>query len=573
MLTQRLTIKDENHLRVIVSFDWLVSTFNKYEIICHHRHSISKLELSQIVNELSQLEVSQLNDTDEAIENNNQLTMLGLEFPKIQRIKLSQGQLYVVEWKRKMRQILNNITNFEPIRVNDDNMPYVIGYQDDFDVKQIIKREYCQVFKTSQLPCPFMLKNKRSCNILNSKNAKITGNSKIQKRTLKHLLNYDHFECFGKKKPMCPNNNNRCIHFENILNDKHSMNDNLDEYFEDQRHLCLYFHKPNHPCARKNMEIMNTNDHRLPVFEFTFRSDIQASFFNIKACAPKFYQSINVHYRLLLLIDEVISNGFEKDLLPTDDSSVDFCKFLKNVINRHSGDRFAFNLNFSLIKKKLHKKYKIFNKLDEKMNHETHKKFGSPLYDYEMLSLILYCDAECNHSLCQSQRDGSCTNKWQCFDYSLRQAISILGQYEIHEANIYTGLAGVLLDINKLYAQGPESCYLNFKTNVSFTRDLSVAREFRGGEGLILGINWQRAKMENLIQHRINPWCFACDVSWISRFPTEQEVLVSRLVSFRVIPSKSMQIGKKQWFVCNGGDDDKVSFDSMFLANQTYMLN
>ena len=63
----------------------------------------------------------------------------------------------------------------------------------------------------------------------------------------------------------------------------------------------------------------------------------------------------------------------------------------------------------------------------------------------------------------------------------------------------------------------------------------------------------------------------ACDVSWISKYPTEQEVLVSRMHKLPVCLRKMKQIGKKQWIVCNDGDDDKVSFEEMFLSNNNVL--
>ena len=260
-----------------------------------------------------------------------------------------------------------------------------------------------------------------------------------------------------------------------------------------------------------------------------------------------------------MIINEVIENGFEKDLLPNNDvdSSVS-AQLIKNTINYYSGDRFAGFVNFGAITKQLAQKYKIFDILNEKMNHERHKEMGFPLHEYQMLSLILYCNGNCNHNLCESQRDGKWKTKWRGFDRGLQQAIEILGKYEIHDEYIYTGLAGIFLDLNQLYCQASMSFALFFKTNDRFSRDIQVAREFRVDEGLIIGVNLHRTWPET--KHPIH----ACDVSWISKFPTEQEVLVSRYAWFRPCLSKFRQIGKKQWVVCNAGDDEKSSFENVF---------
>ena len=82
--------------------------------------------------------------------------------------------------------------------------------------------------------------------------------------------------------------------------------------------------------------------------------------------------------------------------------------------------------------------------------------------------------------------------------------------------------------------------------------------EFRGGEG------FQEDVLGLLSNYRQIP--YACDASWISKFPTEQEVLISKHSIFNPYPSKSRQIGKKQWIVCNVGSHDKP-FEKLFLAN------
>ena len=181
-----------------------------------------------------------------------------------------------------------------------------------------------------------------------------------------------------------------------------------------------------------------------------------------------------------------------------------------------------------------------------------------------MLSLILYCNGKCNHNLCQSQRDGTHQTKWPFFDGFLCYSIYVLGKFEIHDENLYTGLAGVLWDVNELYCQGLGSSALYFQTNMSFSRDLKVAREFRGNEGLIIGVNlyqmWIHAPTTGNIPA-------ACDVSWISKYPTEQEVLFSRWNLFTVCLAKLRQIGKKQWIVCN----NEISFENMFLTNNNVL--
>ena len=546
--SQRWNDQDSNHLRVVVSFEKYsphIEYRDKYEIICEHKYKLNKLELEQIMSEISEVVISPTAKMplEAAFEEANPDINAGYN-PKFWSIDKTRRYIDI-ELRGEMNLALYNTTSFEPIASTANHLPIVLECNRDFDIIERVKQEYQTLFKSCDKlpPCNFMEKHKRPCRLLETTNNQFIGKPEKQKLILKHLSNYDHFECFGKKKPMCQyhKNNNTCIHFENVLKNASTKEDNFDEYFQDCRHLYLYFHKRNDRSQSYNHKDSFT------FFEFSLKKDDTIVGYGS-----------NTNYCLLGLINEVIKNGFEKDLLPTD-SSVDGVQLINHAINGNvkSYDPAALFSNFGSLRKQLAEKYKIFDKLQKKMNHERHKKMGCPLYEYQMLSLILYCDGECNHSLCQSQRDGTVNSKWQCFHVALHEAIDKIRKYEIHDENIYTGLAGIFLDVNQLYCTGLGNLTFNFKTYVSFTRDLRVATEFRGDEGLIIGINLYRALRGDYAR--------ACDVSWISKFPTEQEILVSAGVEFPIVPSKLKQIGKKQWIVCNYGNDDKVSFENMFL--------
>ena len=65
-----------------------------------------------------------------------------------------------------------------------------------------------------------------------------------------------------------------------------------------------------------------------------------------------------------------------------------------------------------------------------------------------------------------------------------------MSQFEIHNENIYTGVCGVALDINQMYSMAETKVpILTLKTNISFTTDLTIAKQFRGSTGMIIGIN------------------------------------------------------------------------------------
>ena len=457
------------------------------------------------------------------------------------------------QWKGQMRQILKDRTSFEPIPITLYHLPYVVEYKRDFRIFERVKPEYKTVFKSYKLPpCDFMVQYKRPCMFLNTPSDKLIGKRSKQELLLKHLLNYDHF---GEKKPMCHYHkaNIPCIHFENVLNNKNLKDDNFDEYFQDYRHLYMYFHKPN------NRE-KGYNHSSSQLFEFLSKNEMRKKRRKRKREKKRDELDANEDYNLLVLINEVIKNGFEEDLLPRNDvdSRVDASELIKNTVNSYR-DTLALDSDLGPVLKQLAQHYKIFDKLNEKMNHERHKKMGCPLSVYQMLSIILYCNGKCNHNLCESQRDDTWEKKWEYFDVGLDTAIHELSRHEIHEENIYTGLAGIFLDVNQLYCRGLGSLTFYFKTYVSFTRDLRVATEFRGGEGLIIGVNLYQSWMwmdKNNVR--------ACDVSWISKFPHEQEILVSTESPFQPCLSKFKQIGNKQWIVCNHGNDKKGSFENMF---------
>lgn len=57
----------------------------------------------------------------------------------------------------------------------------------------------------------------------------------------------------------------------------------------------------------------------------------------------------------------------------------------------------------------------------------------------------------------------------------------------------------------------------------------------------------------------------ACDVSWISKYKTEKEIIVARGSRLNMYPSQIYQIKDKQWIVGYLGDEKDVSFENVFL--------
>eukprot|EP01084_Bolivina_argentea_P304097 525120_1 len=131
----------------------------------------------------------------------------------------------------------------------------------------------------------------------------------------------------------------------------------------------------------------------------------------------------------------------------------------------------------------------------------------------EMLSLILYTGCDCNYDLCSSQRNED-YDKWKWFDYCLWNAIYKLSERESGSFNVYSGLNKV-----KLNKKSIKNGY--FVTYVSTSWSKDVAKSFMSGDGMMIQINKEFMSNENVI---------CCDVSWISKFPDECEILFVRSV-------------------------------------------
>eukprot|EP01084_Bolivina_argentea_P031431 58177_1 len=221
---------------------------------------------------------------------------------------------------------------------------------------------------------------------------------------------------------------------------------------------------------------------------------------------PLYTPSFKANYKdgyLKQLIDEVARNGFEKDLyLPQDDEK--------------GND------------------YSLIHVVDDKMYAPRHKNMSCPLSRAEMLAIILYTGCDCNYDLCGSQRRGD-YKKWKYFDLCLFNAINKLKQLETGKFKIYTGLNNV-----KLNKKSIQNGY--FVTYVSTSWKIEVSKKFMGETGMIMQIDES---------FRENMCC--CDVSWISKFEHECEILIAR------------SVGKQNNFHCKILDEvDGVQVVSLF---------
>ena len=101
------------------------------------------------------------------------------------------------------------------------------------------------------------------------------------------------------------------------------------------------------------------------------------------------------------------------------------------------------------------------------------------------------------------------------FDYCLFWAITKLNEFNEYKdwtrSQIYCGSAGTAFD----YSRMDQSQLIEFKTYTCFSMKPSVATMFQSDSGLMLVLN--------------DPKRIVCaDISWISDFPKEFEVLVRR---------------------------------------------
>ena len=266
------------------------------------------------------------------------------------------------------------------------------------------------------------------------------------------------------------------------------------------------------------------------------------------------------------------------------------------------------SINWSNIMIDLGKEYKLLDTLAMKMNDPKHVAMGSPLKKHQLFAIILYTNTSCMYDLSEQIRKQDCNNyktsnnytnnrnnnsvnfgpkKWKCFDFVLYYSINQLSKYETHDENIYNGLAGVYLDETK-FDDGNKKNHLLLKGYTSFSTDLSVAENFAASNGLIIGINMKNIKkiyfnqnvgsmcnkigvdpnILNLTMQESYVGLICCDVSWISKFPTEREVLMAK---HSLLPISRQQIFRKancQYVISSGSadinDHENVSFEDMF---------
>ena len=486
--------------------------------------------------------------------------------------------------------IFYNMLDWHTIEIKSDLTPYYISKYDfsihttfaDIDsndnrIKKIIFNSSNNNNRVTTKRCPYLFKGLK-CPAMNETKMDLMGSKYVSKdkreRIIDHLTNFDHFDAFNKHKRECKDGE-ACLHLHNLVNndDDDSIGSDLDSYqlFQSKRHGHLYHHKS---ASRQIHPRIFDDEEKIPALVCASMDEMDDEKYLCTLSGD--VAEVPNKLSMIELVCEVIDNGFERDLLPNtnhSDNQFSFKEFMTQFEicvafgnkNNYKTTLMNNNLNIGYIFDVLKENYNIFEKLDVKMKHKRHKRIGYPLQECEILSLLLYCNGDCDYDLCQSQRNGTVGDKWFIFDWILNFTIWHLNRFEIHNENIYTGFFGVILDIKKLYLKR-DSQVLMFKTNVTFTRDLDVAKQFRGSNGMIIGINMKTN--ENFLFPKDYKLC-CCDVSWISNHPIEKEVLIKKGSVVQVAPHMIKYESEKenQWVICGSGaywDAIGSSFETMF---------
>ncbi len=159
--------------------------------------------------------------------------------------------------------------------------------------------------------------------------------------------------------------------------------------------------------------------------------------------------------------------------------------------------------------------------VENKMMHPTHEELGYPLKGVPqyMLAIILYTGGKCNYDLCATQRNGD-YEKWKVLDACLDMGIKLLSACEIFNYPVFSGLANVQFKEWRV-----KEAF--FATYLSSSKSEDVAIVFRGKKGILLEFE-KGIKYITGFAGGLNSSQPCADVSWISMFPDEQEVLFRR---------------------------------------------
>ncbi len=143
---------------------------------------------------------------------------------------------------------------------------------------------------------------------------------------------------------------------------------------------------------------------------------------------------------------------------------------------------------------------------------------GCPLKNLPeaILAILLYTGGKCTYPFCEAQRAGD-YKTWKFLDKFLANGIARLGSCERFKYPLFSGLKTVKFEKDL----GRFPC---FATYVSASKSKDVAISFRGNDGTLL--TFPEGFKGIYPSWRVDGMC--CDVSWLSKFEEEMEVLFTR---------------------------------------------
>ncbi len=211
---------------------------------------------------------------------------------------------------------------------------------------------------------------------------------------------------------------------------------------------------------------------------------------------------------LVCLLREVVKNGYGKDLTFYKNDKKHIKKMEKFILNCDDPSKLTENWQ----------EIPIIYSVDLLMDHPIHISMGRPLNWGEMLAIVLYTGCDLTYGFSNDMRSYGAAPiwKWRFFCQSLHYAVLCL--WEASESEkidmktiVYSGLEGTVVENHEI-----DNFW--FKTFVSWSVDKKVAASFKGGvqtSGIVF-----ESPLESL-------FFLAADVSWISRFPHEKEMLMT----------------------------------------------
>ncbi|ETO35304.1 hypothetical protein RFI_01759 [Reticulomyxa filosa] len=208
---------------------------------------------------------------------------------------------------------------------------------------------------------------------------------------------------------------------------------------------------------------------------------------------------------------EIIKNKYLCDLISENDvANSRVHKEIKRKINYNKKNSNELILNDKILT--------ILNELKTLYYDEIHKQMGYPLQLYHICAILLYCGKTCNIQFSRDQIQFK-HHLWPFLDFCLQDGIHILHKHERREESaieLYCGLRDVRLENIKEIKAG---YFINY---VSTSDDIQIAQMYRSDQGCIL--HFHPSMRRTLIS--------SCDVSWISPYKHEREILFARSVAF-----------------------------------------